>query len=226
MDLLEEHGIRFILNVKQGSHKQLFESLKSCEKLKKVHRHEVVEEIGDKIKKRRVHSFEYVHQMRIKKDSEKFYGFINYRETTTWVDKDGNPKEKVIRFSWITDLSIHERNLMKLMRAGRCRWKIENETFNTLKNQGYNFEHNFGHGYKHLTTNFMYLMMLAFLFDQIQRKSYKLFKEASRVYNNKITILRERMRNLYFLVDDLNSFEELYGGIIHGLQFKPPLNSK
>ena len=30
------------------------------------------------------------------------------------------------------------------MRAGRCRWKIENETFNTLKNQGYNFEHNYG----------------------------------------------------------------------------------
>jgi hypothetical protein len=29
------------------------------------------------------------------------------------------------------------------MRAGRARWKIENETFNTLKNQGYNFEHNY-----------------------------------------------------------------------------------
>jgi hypothetical protein len=24
------------------------------------------------------------------------------------------------------------------MRGGRARWKIENETFNTLKNQGYN----------------------------------------------------------------------------------------
>jgi len=33
-----------------------------------------------------------------------------------------------------------------LMRGGRARWKIENETFNTLKNQGYHYEHNFGHG--------------------------------------------------------------------------------
>jgi hypothetical protein len=30
------------------------------------------------------------------------------------------------------------------MSGGRARWKIENETFNTLKNQGYQFEHNFG----------------------------------------------------------------------------------
>jgi hypothetical protein len=35
---------------------------------------------------------------------------------------------------------------MTLMRGARARWKIENETFNTLKNQGYHFEHNFGHG--------------------------------------------------------------------------------
>ena len=34
------------------------------------------------------------------------------------------------------------------MRGGRARWKIENETFNTLKNQGYHFEHNYGHGKK------------------------------------------------------------------------------
>ena len=36
------------------------------------------------------------------------------------------------------------------MKAGRSRWKIENETFNTLKNLGYHFEHNYGHGEDHL----------------------------------------------------------------------------
>ena len=30
--------------------------------------------------------------------------------------------------------------------CGWARWKIENETFNVLKNNGYNPEHNFGHG--------------------------------------------------------------------------------
>ncbi|MEZ4549426.1 MAG: hypothetical protein R2874_02835 [Desulfobacterales bacterium] len=57
-------------------------------------------------------------------------------------------------------------SLMKQMpiysrRGGRARWKIENETFNTLKNQGYNFEHNYGLGVKNLSLIFAMLMMLA-----------------------------------------------------------------
>jgi hypothetical protein len=31
----------------------------------------------------------------------------------------------------------------------RARWKIENEHNNVLKNHGYHFEHNFGHGGNH-----------------------------------------------------------------------------
>jgi len=62
------------------------------------------------------------------------------------------------------------------MKGGRARWRIENETFNTLKNQGYEFEHNFGHGYKNLSTNFALLMMLAFAVDQIVELSCKLYK--------------------------------------------------
>jgi len=37
-------------------------------------------------------------------------------------------------------------------RGGRARWRIENETFNTLKNQGYHFAHNYGHGENNLCT--------------------------------------------------------------------------
>ena len=53
---------------------------------------------------------------------------------------------------------MHQHNLLRVMRGARARWKIENETFNTLKNQGYHFEHNFGHGYRHLSTVFAHLM--------------------------------------------------------------------
>ena len=75
------------------------------------------------------------------------------------------PNGKEQHFAWVTDLPIKESTVMELMRAGRARWRIENETFNTLKNQGYSFEHNFGHGEKQLSTVFAYLMMLAFLID-------------------------------------------------------------
>jgi hypothetical protein len=63
---------------------------------------------------------------------------IEYRQT--------DAKGKEINFSWVTNIRITTENIMKIMRGGRARWKVENETFNKLKNLGYNFEHNYGHG--------------------------------------------------------------------------------
>ena len=54
--------------------------------------------------------------------------------------------------------------------------KIENETFNTLKDQGYNFEHNYGHGQDQLCTVLAYLMMLAFAVDQIRQYACEYFR--------------------------------------------------
>ena len=47
---------------------------------------------------------------------------------------------------WVTDIELTKDTVEAVMRGGRCRWHIENQTFNTLKNQGYNIEHNYGHG--------------------------------------------------------------------------------
>ena len=58
-------------------------------------------------------------------------------------------------------------NIAQLVRAGRARWKIENEAFNTLKNQGYHLKHNFGHGDRHLSEAFFTLNLLAFFMHQI-----------------------------------------------------------
>ena len=67
------------------------------------------------------------------------------------------------------------------MRGGRARWKIENETYNTLKNIGYNFEHNYGHGKEYLATILCLLMVLAFLIDQIQEIACELFQLARKI---------------------------------------------
>ncbi len=98
------------------------------------------------------------------------------------------------------------------MRGGHARWGIENETFNALKNQGYEFEHNFGHGYKHLSTCFGMLMILAFLVDQVQQLSCNLFQKAlEKVYGTP--------RNLWETIHDLSdlwnfaSWSRLLGAI-------------
>ena len=79
-------------------------------------------------------------------------------------------------FSWVTDQVVMRESVELIARGGRCRWRIENETCNTLKNQGYHFEHNYGHGKKNLSTVLMLLMMLAFLIDQVQQTCCPLFQ--------------------------------------------------
>jgi hypothetical protein len=72
---------------------------------------------------------------------------------------------------------LSKANVYRIMRGGGAGWKIENETFNTLRNQGYNFEHNYGHVKKNFGSVFTYLMLLAFLIDQVQELSCPLFQK-------------------------------------------------
>lgn len=128
-------------------------------------------------------------------------------------------KGKVTHFSWITDLLVTQDNVYALARAGRARWHIENETFNTLKNQGYQFEHNFGHGYKNLSHVFGLLMFLAFLIDQVQQRCCGLFQEALEKAKRK-TRLWEKLR-MYALEFYVDSWAALFlaMGKRRGIQF-------
>ena len=110
--------------------------------------------------------------------------------------------------SWITDIKVTKNNVFKLMKAGRSKWKIENETFNTLKNQGYSFEHNFGHGNKNLTTVLAMLMVLAFFLDQAQELLCTYFQNALKKAGRKVR-LWEKMIEL-FKAYLILSWEDLY----------------
>ncbi len=61
------------------------------------------------------------------------------------VTKDAGGKV-LYRNAFATSLTVDAGNVAALVEAGRSRWKIENENNNTLKTQGYHFEHHFGHG--------------------------------------------------------------------------------
>lgn len=102
----------------------------------------------------------------------------------------------------MTDIEVTPDNIEELIAIGRARWKIENETFNTLKNQGYNFEHNYGHGLKNLSTVFSMFMFLAFLIDQAQQLTCSLFQRA-RTTNSTKQQLWEALKTIFFFVDNI-----------------------
>jgi len=200
---LQALNYRFILGAKPKDHTFLFDWVNNTVATTE---HEITDEQGVK------HRFRYLNGAPLNEANfELEVNFLEYWEI--------RPSGKTTHFSWVTDIPIHPANLMVLMRGARARWKIENETFNTLKNHGYHFEHNFGHGYQHLSTVMVHLMMLAFLIDQIQQRCCGLFNRAMVKAETRCRFWR-MVRSLFqhYLIPH---WEALYQGIANGL--KPTL---
>ena len=130
------------------------------------------------------------------------------KEVTEWIGKHKKQERESKRFAYITDIEIADNNVAKLAKGGRTRWKIENETYNTLKNRGYNLEHNYGHGENNLTHNFIMSMFIAFLIDQVQELSCYTFKKLVDKYEQ-----RTRMWNklkIHFEMLDFFDWDQFY----------------
>ena len=125
------------------------------------------------------------------------------------------------RFTFILDplLGLCREHAERWMWGGRSRWKIENETFNTLKNQGYQFEHNYGHGHQNLSVVLAMLMMLAFLVDQTQQLCCPQFAAAWKKCISK-RALWERVREIFHQFE-VTSMQAIYEAVLSTR--KPPL---
>jgi hypothetical protein len=64
--------------------------------------------------------------------------------------------------AFVTSLPVTPDNVAEIVACARARWKIENESFNVLKSNGYHLEHNFGHGKHNLAMVFAAMNLLAF----------------------------------------------------------------
>ena len=67
----------------------------------------------------------------------------------------------------MTSHPVTKDNVAEIVACSRARWKIENESFNVLKNRGYELEHNFGHGQKFLAMTLPALDLLAFAWHTV-----------------------------------------------------------
>ncbi len=199
---LEKYNCHYILGVKQGDHKYLFQHADDA-----IANEEAMEITATNPKDSHLtHCFRIVYNAPLnKKHQNKLVTFVEYWEENS---KTGNTQH----FSWITDLKITEDNVYLFMRGARARWKIENETFNTLKNQGYHFDHNFGLGKKYLSEVFVNLMLLAFLIDQILQLCCPLFQAAMQRYRTKRSFwekVRSKWSEFY-----IETMEDLYRSLL------------
>jgi hypothetical protein len=95
--------------------------------------------------------------------------------------------------SWVTDLTVTKGNIILYVRGAKTRWKVENECFNTLKNQGYHLDHNYGHGENNLSFNFYLLTVMAFMLHQISELCDNVFQQCRKKGGSKRS-LWEKLR--------------------------------
>ena len=206
---LRKHQLHFILGVKPKDHKFLFNHVESSDQKGLVTEFAYKDENDPDT----THSFKFINGVPLNQSNQDvLVNYLEYREIT---DK------RTRLFSWITDFTIAMDNAYQIMKGGRARWKIENETFNTLKNQGYHFGHNYGLGQKNLSMVFVMLMMLAFLVDQTQQLCCALFRAVWKKNKSK-RALWEHMRSMFHNFE-LESMEMLYRALLSGYVKRPPI---
>ena len=78
-----------------------------------------------------------------------------------WIElQESGPDGDGYHNVWITDIKPRQANAMALAKAGRLRWKIENEGINTQKTGGYKMEHGYGVR-KNACKNYYLLLQIA-----------------------------------------------------------------
>jgi hypothetical protein len=108
--------------------------------------------------------------------------------------------ETTYRNSFVTDLPVGADNVVELAACGRARWKIENETFNVLKNTGYNLEHSFGQGKKTLAAILVSLNLLAFAMHTVCDIGDELWRNARAKLGPRYNFFHKRAAITTYLI--------------------------
>lgn len=181
-----EHGMHYLFVAKPGDHTYLFEWIAAFDVIPSL---EIIDEKG------RTHRYRWQNDVPLHggKDAVEVnfceYQLLNEKGKLTYIN------------SWVTDIALNQENIESMIRAGRCRWKIENECFNTLKNQGYHIEHNYGHGNENLSYNMYLLTLLAFYCHQILELTDLAYQACRKKFGSKRylwEVFRGNMRELLF----------------------------
>jgi hypothetical protein len=171
-ELLLSEGFHFVLVCKPNSHRTLYEYLNESDGNNDIPTISMRRWNG--ICHERM-TYKYYNNLPIKDGKDVLH--VNWASVTVVNTKT---QETVYHNSFITDFIINESNVGQIIRAGRARWKVENENNNVLKTKGYHLEHNFGHGNAFLSSTLLTLNLLAFLshiFLELTDKTYSAIRK-------------------------------------------------
>jgi len=150
-------GFDYVFIAKESSHPEMMEWVEDLDKMGESLHGKWEEEAKCQ---RKYYEYRIVPNVPLTKSDEVMTNYLEVWEK----NKEG---KQTYHNSWVTNLEVTAENVKEIVGIGRSKWKIENEHFNIQKNHGYELEHNFGHGKKHLAEVFYLLNLLAFILHKI-----------------------------------------------------------
>jgi len=209
-DAIRQQGLNFILVCKPDSHQTLYEWIAGLAATGDVQTLSVERRQGQRTY---TDTYRFASQVPLRDGDDALE--VNWCELTTTRD-DG---KVVYHNAFATNHAITAANVAEIVRAGRARWKVENENNNTLKTKGYHLTHNFGHGKQHLSALLATLNLLAFLFHTVLEMLDSSYQRIRQFLPRKRFFNDLRALTCYLCFD---SWQALMAFMIRGLELDDP----
>lgn len=168
-----EAGCRYLLRFKEGSIPSVY---REYEELRRLEGNYQKEKYGILRKKKGTGGKTW-------EEKEVWHDYVSgiaYEgHAVNFIEQGESQEGKKDVFYFVTDLPVTKRTVKELAGAGRRRWAIENEGFNTQKNHGYNLEHRFSHDYR-AWKNHYYLIQIGHMISQILEAWEKLWEKVKQ----------------------------------------------
>lgn len=210
--LLLQHKMNFVLTCKQDSHQILYEELALLEQVEGAIGRKSERHWNGRHYERWV--YRWAEQLPLRWGTDALQ--VNWCE---WTVIDDGTGEQLYHCAWATNHNVNEQTVAAVTRSGRARWKVENEGINVLKNCGYHFKHNYGHGQQQLANVLLSFLLLAFLMHTVLHvgcQRYQAVRQSLGARRKFFQDLQALTRYLYF-----DSWQQLLTYMYQGLELEP-----
>lgn len=167
-DTCENNGWKYILTLKDGNLKSLWEEIHF---LCRTNAHGCKEVPGRTSRLRIANIYRFYRSLEYKKHSLNIVE-LNI-EKVDLLTAEVLPRE---RFVHVSNLDISQDNCSHISNEGRMRWKIENEGFNEQKNTGYNLRHKYSRTSFNALQNYYQCLQIAHMINQMAYKAQSIIR--------------------------------------------------
>ncbi|HET7182246.1 MAG TPA: transposase [Candidatus Limnocylindrales bacterium] len=166
MDICENNSWKYLITLQDGNLPALQDCLKDDPK---THRNSFIHYPECTVKNNTItQEFYWVEDLLHKKHT------LHYLQCKETLSNQITNKSSTTNFVRITNLPVDKSTVKNLSKAGRLRWKIENEGFNEEKNNGYNMEHLYSRTSFNAQQNYYQCMLIAHLLNQLLEHTCKI----------------------------------------------------